>query len=192
MRLLSAIFLLLVCNCATAQTDSYVIYDWEDLPANVNADTIYGLSFSKMRMDIVPSSLSKFNNLIYLDLSKNKLDDLPTFIGDMVHLKDLNIEKNKFEVMPIEICKLKNIERLNLSRNFIGVVLSCFEYLTALKYIDLYGNPIRNLPESFERMQNLEEMNLGGIRFSPIFQESWKARLPNVKFVFDPPCDCMK
>ena len=191
MKLVSVIILLLVCNCAKAQTDGYVIYKWDDLPINVDADTIYGLNLSKMRLDSVPSNLSKFSNLIFLDLSKNKLKELPTFIGELQKLKELNLAKNKLDKLPIELCKMKNLERLILNRNFIGSLPSCIEYTSALKYIDLWDNPIRSLPESFERLENLEEVDLSGIRFSPKFQESWLAKMPNVKFVFDEACDCM-
>lgn len=192
MKVLSAIILLLVCNCAQAQTDGLVIYKWSDLPANVDADTIYGLSLSKMRLETVPDSLSKFKNLKHLDLSKNKLTDLPSFIGDMSNITEINVEKNKFDHLPIVFCRMKNVERLILNRNFIPTLPSCIEYMVSVKYIDLYDNPIASLPDSFERMQNLEKMDLSGIRFSERFQESWKNRLPNVEFVFDNACDCMK
>ncbi|MFT6923043.1 MAG: leucine-rich repeat protein SHOC2 [Crocinitomicaceae bacterium] len=192
MKFLSAIILFLVCNCAFAQTEKYEIYKWEELPSTYDADTIYGLSLSKMRLDSVPEELSKFQNLIHLDLSKNKLRELPNFIGDMSKITILNLEKNKFTSMPNELCRMKNVERLILNRNFLGTLPSCIEYLTGIKYIDLYDNPISSLPESFERMQNLEEIDLSGIRFGASFQESWQKRLPNVKFVFDDACDCMK
>lgn len=192
MKVLSAIFLLLVCNCANAQADDFVIYEWQELPVNVNADTIYGLSLSKMRLESLPDSLSKFKNLKHLDLSKNKLTELPTYIGDFQNITELNLEKNKFDHLPIELCRMKSVERLIINRNFLTTLPSCIEYLVNLKYIDLYDNPIGKLPQSFERMQNLKKMDLSGIRFSPDFQESWKLRLPNVEFVFDDACDCMK
>lgn len=192
MKFLSAIILFLVCSCAFAQSESYVIYKWEDLPASYDADTIYGLSLSKMRLDSVPEGVSKFQNLKLLDLSKNKLQELPNFIGDMSTITILDLEKNKFSSMPNELCRMKNVERLILSRNFLTTLPSCIEYLIGVKYIDLYDNPISKLPESFERMQNLEEIDLSGIRFGASFQESWQKRLPNVKFIFDTACDCMK
>lgn len=192
MRFLFAIILVLICNCAVAQSEGFVIYDWEDLPANVDADTIYGLNLSKQKLETVPASLSKFKNLRYLNLGKNKLSELPSFIGDLQNITELNLEKNKFTFLPIELCKMKNLERLIINRNLMGTLPSCVEYMIALKYIDLYDNPITKLPESFERMQNLEKVDLSGIRFSPDFQESWQLRLPNVKFVFDEACDCMK
>ena len=192
MKFLSASILILVFNCVTAQSNEVVIYDWEDLPANVNADTIYGLNLSKMKLESVHDDLSKFKNLIHLDLGKNKLSDLPEFIGDMQSIKVLNLEKNKFDRLPIELCKMKNVERVIISRNELSTLPSCIEYMISLKYIDLYDNPITKLPESFERMQNLEKVDLSGIRFSATFQESWQLRLPNVEFVFENACDCMK
>ncbi len=192
MRFLSAIILFLVCNCAIAQSEEFVIYDWEDLPENVDPDTIYGLNLSKLKLESVPASLSKFKNLKHLNIGKNRLTELPTFIGDLHNITELNLEKNKFTFLPIELCRMKSLERLIINRNLMGTLPSCVEYMVALKYIDLYDNPITKFPESFERMQNLEKVDLTGIRFSPDFQESWTLRLPNVKFIFDEACDCMK
>jgi len=192
MKVLFATILILVCNCAIAQTGDFVIYDWEDLPTNVDTDTIYGLSFSKMKLTTLPDSLSKFKNLKHLDLSKNKFTELPDFIGDMSSITEINLEKNKFDHLPLEFCRMKNVERLIINRNFLSTLPSCVEYMTSLKYIDLYDNPVASLPESFERMQNLEKMDLSGIRFSAKFQETWQNKLPNVKFVFENACDCMK
>ncbi|NRA12716.1 MAG: leucine-rich repeat domain-containing protein [Crocinitomicaceae bacterium] len=192
MKFLSAIILFLVCNCANGQSEGFVIYKWKDLPSTYNSDTIFGISFSKMKLDTVPKGLSKFKNLKHLDLSKNKLDQLPNFIGDMGKITFLSLEKNKFTSMPNELCRMKNIEHLILSRNLLRTLPSCIEYLKAVKYIDLYDNPISSLPDSFERMQNLEKIDLSGIRFSANFQDSWQQRLPNVKFIFDNACDCMK
>ena len=96
MKFLSASILVLVFNCATAQSDEFV----------------------------------------------------PEFIGDMQSIKVLNLEKNKFDRLPIELCRMKNVERVIINRNELSTLPSCIEYLVSLKYIDLYDNPIRKLPES--------------------------------------------
>ena len=188
--LFNLIFLLLLNNC-WGQHDSLTIYKWESLSSGVNSDTIYAISFRKMKLDSLPKELSKFHNLIYLDLDKNKLSKLPSFISEFNFLEILKVSSNKLYNFPLPLCRMPQLKRLYLSRNNISSIPNCIEYMKELQYIDLYDNPIRSLPESITKLKNLSEIDLSGIKFSPAFQESWIKKLPNTSFSFDPPCDCM-
>ena len=94
--------------------------------------------------------------------------------------------------MPFVLCQLKTLEGLIMNRNLLTTLPMCIEFMTHLTYLDLYDNPIRSFPDSFERMSNLSKVDLSGIRFGPTFQETWRARMPNTNFVFDNACDCME
>ena len=188
--LFSLIFLLLINPC-WGQHDSLTIYKWESLSSNVNSDTVYAISFRKMKLDSLPIELSKYHNLIYLDLEKNKLSKLPSYISDFKHLEVLKVSSNKLYGFPLPLCKMPQLKKLFISRNDISSIPNCIEYMKELQYIDLYDNPIRSLPESITKLKNLSEIDLSGIKFSPAFQESWIKKLPNTTFKFDPPCDCM-
>ncbi|MBL1278742.1 MAG: leucine-rich repeat domain-containing protein [Fluviicola sp.] len=168
-----------------------IIYDWEEVKT-ANPDTIYGVSFQKMKLTEVPKELEKFKNLRVLDLSKNKITQLPKFIGELKFLEDLDLTKNKLKNYPIVLCKNSSLRFLRLGRNLFESIPSCIESLQNLEYLDLYDTPATLLPESLTRMEKLKEIDLSGIRFSPTFQETWLNKLPNVKLVFDAPCDCLE
>ncbi|MBL4861610.1 MAG: hypothetical protein JKY09_01145 [Crocinitomicaceae bacterium] len=192
MKHLFAIILCLSFNSAWGQTKTVEIYHWDDLLSSVDPDTVYGVSFAKMKLDSLPEALSTYKNVVHLDLSKNRLSKLPDFITDFGQLEVLNLEKNRFDHLPIQLCRMTSVKRLILNRNQLESLPNCIQYMAALQYIDLYDNPIRSLPEDLVNLNNLEGVDLSGIRFSPRFQASWNQKLPNVKWVFDAPCDCMK
>lgn len=166
-------------------------YSWEEVK-NANPDTVFAISFRKMKLDSIPVELSKFTSLKKLDLGKNKLTRLPAFLTDFKSLEELNIEKNRFDIFPLPVCQMTGLKRLIINRNNIGNVPDCIEYVRNLEYFDAYDNPIGSLPESFVRLKSLKKVDFSGVRTAPSFQEKWIQRLPNVEWVFDAPCDCME
>jgi Leucine-rich repeat (LRR) protein len=192
MRKLFGICLLLLYSwIGFSQSDSVKVYNWSEL-GNADPDTIYGISFSKIKLTEVPEDLAKYRNLKILDLSKNKLTSLPQFIGDLNSLEELNLSKNDFEVFPVEICKLTNLERLIANRNPFDNLPECIEYCSKLEYMDLWETPISSFPNSIVNLKSLKEIDLQGIRYGPTFQKEIKKKIPWVTIKFDPPCDCME
>ena len=187
------ILLLLFSVSCWSQSDSLSVkmYSWEDVQG-ANPDTIFGISLTKMKLEELPIELKQFVHLRKLDISKNKLIELPDFIKDFKSLKVLNAGRNKLEYFPIQLCSMKSVERLILNRNAFTNLPMCISNISELRYLDLYDTPIKKLPLSLEQMKNLEEIDFTGIRFSPTFQEGWINRLPNVKLIFDAPCDCLE
>ena len=171
--------------------DSVQVYSWEQVK-NANPDTIFGISFRKMKLTEVPDELQRFTKLRVLDLSKNKIVKLPKFIGQMQNLEDLDLTKNKLEYYPIALCSNSSIRFLRLGRNLFENLPECLESLQNLEYLDLIDTPIGTLPESLTRLKHLKEIDLTGIRFSPTFQEMWLAKMSHVKIIFDSPCDCFE
>lgn len=167
-----------------------MVYDWE-VAKNANPDTIFGISFAKLKLDQLPTELATFKKLRKLNLEKNKLTEIPDFIADFKELEELNAGKNKLETFPIQICRMNSVKRLILNRNNFEIIPDCIQYSSELRYLDLYDCPLKGLPNTLTELKYLEEIDLSGIRFSPTFQESWLKKLPNTKLIFDPPCDCM-
>lgn len=187
-----AICLLLLSSwVGYSQSDSVKIYTWAEL-INVDPDTIYGISFSKMKLTDVPNDLAKYRNLKILDLSKNKLTALPEFIGNLNFLEELNLSKNDFASFPVELCKLTNLKRLIANRNPFDNLPECIGYCTKLEYIDLWETPINSFPQSIVNLKSLKEIDLQGVRYGPTFQKEIKKKIPWVTIKFDPPCDCME
>lgn len=188
MKRLFAVILFLSSSVSLGQ--EIKMYSWEEA-LNEDPDSVFAITFEKMRLTSVPDELSKFSQLRQLILSKNKLVRLPNFIGDFKELELLNVERNQLDVFPIVVCRLTKLKELILNRNNIEEILDCVEYAVSLEYIDVYDNSIRVLPLSLTRLKNLKKMDFTGIRFGPKFQETWKSTLPNVELIFDAPCDCM-
>lgn len=184
------IFLLTSSAFAFGQESPVVIYEWEEVQ-QASPDTIFGLSLSKLKLTELPEEVKKYKYLKELHLQKNKLDRLPDFITDFEYLEVLNLEKNELEIFPLQICRMNALKRLSIGKNYFEQIPECIGNVQTLEYIDLIDTPINKLPESLVTLKNLQEIDFTGIRFSPNFQESWTKLLPNVKLVFDAPCDCM-
>ena len=168
-----------------------LIYDWEEVK-NADPDTVFSISFAKLKLRELPEELSRFKKIRILNIEKNKLIALPDFITDFNQLEELNVGRNKLETFPIQLCRMSSIKILIMNRNNFESIPSCISVLKQLNYLDLYDCPIRKIPDSLESMKELKKIDLSGIRFSEDFQEYWKKKLPNVKFEFDAPCDCME
>lgn len=192
MRKLFVVCLQLIFSLTVfSQTDSVKVYTWSEV-VDANPDTIYGISFSKMKLTEVPEELTKFQKLRILDLSKNKLNSLPEFLGNLSSIEELNISRNDFEIFPVEICKLSNLRTLIANRNAFYVLPECIGYLSKLEYLDLWETPISSFPESIVNLKALKEIDLQGIMYGPTFQNEIKKKIPWVTFKFDPPCKCME
>ena len=194
MKKIFALIFLLSTTLSFSQdyvVENVVVYDWE-IAKSANPDTIYGISFRKLKLEEVPQELEKFKQLKVLNLSKNRIVNLPEFIGELQFLEDLDLTKNKLEYYPLTLCKNSSLRFLRLGQNVFENLPACIESLQKLEYLDLIDTPISDLPESIARLKHLQEVDLTGIRFSPSFQETWIAKMSNVKMIFDAPCDCFE
>ena len=87
---------------------------------------------------------------------------------------------------------MSNLKQILIGNNFFETLPECISNIEKLKFLDLYDTPIKSLPNSFQRLNNLYKVDLSGIKFSSEFQENWKKRMPKVNWEFDPPCACMR
>lgn len=171
------------------QVEDVKVYKW-DVAKNADPDTVFGISFAKMKLTSLPSELSQYTFIKVLDLSKNKLVELPKFIEDFPFLEDLDLEKNKLIYFPVRICKDTSIRFLRMGKNLFETMPNSIDNLRNLEYIDLYDTPISSLPETIVNLSQLKEIDFTGIRFSERFQNIWLERLEGVNVIFDSPCDC--
>ena len=108
MRFLFVLILLVKQFNVLAQDKSSKVYPWK-IARNANPDTIFGISFERMKLKEVPSELKEFKHLKSLNFSHNKLSTLPEFIGNFPNLRSLNISKNNFVVFPVAVCQIKEL-----------------------------------------------------------------------------------
>lgn len=187
----SALFwLLLLADPALAQQDFHV-YSW-DQAQKCSPDTVYAISFKKMKLDSLPAELARFTQLRALDLSFNRLERLPVFMGDFRELEDIDFSKNKFSDFPEILFSLKKLKKIRFNRNSISSIPERVSELQQLAYLDFWDNPLARFPEAFLDLPELRTIHAEGIKYGPKFQKRWIESLPNCRIFFDPPCDCVE
>ena len=55
----------------------------------------------------------------------------------------------------------------------------------------MYDNPIGDLGEGIFSVPTLRRLDLRGLMYNAKSQAEIRKKLPNVKVLFDPPCNCM-
>ncbi len=187
---LPAIFLFLL-NCGISQKFDFKIYRWEEVQ-NANPDTIYGLSFSKEKRTELPVELGKFLNLRYLNINKNKIHVLPDFLDTLKELEVLEAEKNEIAYFPSSLTKLFKIRIINLHQNDISTIPDAIQNCLLLEKLDISDNAISTVPDALFGLTNLKVVDLTGVRFGPRYQKQLTNRRSDIKWILDPPCDCME
>ena len=155
----------------------------------VPADSVYRLDLSKSKLTEIPKEIYQFKNLRELNLSKNKLTDLPTdFIFS--DLRILDISRNKLTVFPLAVCQNTSIRNLFMGKNQINKIPDCIGNMENLIVLDIWFNPIEDLPISMTKLRNLRSLDLSGISFNKTQQQQWTEMLHWVKIKFEAACDC--
>ena len=187
---LLVIFLFLINHGFTQKFD-FKIYRWEEVQ-NANPDTIYGINFSKEKRTELPNELSRFVNLRYLNINKNKIQSLPEFMDSLQKLEVFEAEKNEIPYFPAVITRLPKIRVLNLHQNDISTIPDAIQNCLYLEKLDLSDNRIANVPDAVLTLENLKVIDLTGVRFGPRYQKQLTTRRSDIKWILDPPCDCME
>lgn len=172
-----------------SQLDSTKIYEWE-LAKHLSPDSVFAISFKKMKLTSLPEDLKKYHQLTKLDVSFNKLTSLPSYLKDFKRLQVLDLSKNKFDSLPAVVYEITSLKKLTFSRNQIERIDEKIGQLTELRYLDFWDNPIGVFPEAFLDLKKLKVIHAEGIRYGPKFQAYWGEIIPNTKIYFDAPCDC--
>lgn len=191
MKYLFVLFLIVLKLSVVAQQSQPKIYPW-NIAKNAFPDTIYGITFEKLKLKEVPNDLAKFHHVKALYFTNNKLTQLPAFIGDFSDLQTLDIAKNNFTIFPSVICQLKQLTRLIANRNPMEYLPECIGYCENLTYVDFWDTPIGSFPVSFKSLKNLKKLDLQGISYPDSFQKELKEQMPTVEILFDAPCNCMR
>lgn len=115
------------------------------------------------RLVSLPSSISLFRNLEFLDISNNGLTALCEGITRLTKLKTLIAKNNRLNEysLPKEFGSLQ-LEVLNFSGNrFEEIPLQCTQMLR-LHSLSLGGNRLKSIPPEIENLTSLELLYLGG------------------------------
>lgn len=125
-----------------------------------------GCGLSQIPSEI--SSLSALPALQVLDFSWNKLSSLPDSIFDLVNLPILLVNNNLISRLSSAIARMQALNHFDISKNNLTSLNSNTNWssITSLSFIDLSGNQLQGLPESFYNMSNLATLNVGNNQIS--------------------------
>uniref|UniRef100_A0A3Q0QRF2 Leucine rich repeat containing 58 n=1 Tax=Amphilophus citrinellus TaxID=61819 RepID=A0A3Q0QRF2_AMPCI len=134
------------------------------------------------RLASLPSSVTFFCNLEFLDISNNGLSFMCEDITRLTKLKTLVAKNNRLDEfsLPKEFGSLP-LEVLNFSGNrFEEIPLQCTKLLR-LQSLSLGGNRLKSIPAEIENLTSLEMLYLGGNLISAIPPEI--ASLPYLSYL---------
>tara|TARA_B100000767_G_scaffold272107_1_gene299101 strand:+ start:1255 stop:1830 length:576 start_codon:yes stop_codon:yes gene_type:complete len=158
---------------------------------NVSQDSVFYLKISRKKLTEIPPEVFSFKNLKGLDLSKNRLVKVSPRIVELSQLEELNLSKNRFEFFPKETISLENLRVLILGSNKLGYIPMSIAKHLKLEELDMYDNPIGDLGEGIFSVPTLRRLDLRGLMYNVKSQAEIRNKLPNVKVLFDPPCNCI-
>jgi hypothetical protein len=137
---------------------------------------------------ILPDSMKYLTNLLYLDLRRNKLQGTlsDNFLNAVTSIETLDLGENQFSgVLPTTIGKLSNaLTWFSVGNNRLNEIPKELGDNTLLRYLDLDSNEFRSLPQSIERLSNLEILVAGNNIFGGRLLERIGEQLSNLKGLY--------
>ncbi|XP_051876595.1 leucine-rich repeat-containing protein 2 [Pristis pectinata] len=147
--------------------------EWKELPDSLREKTyLKEWHIKKTSIEVIPSFIAMFQDLIVMDLSRNCIKELPAEIGKLTKLKELNVSCNKLTSIPPELGNCENLEKLNLASNLELAELP-FELrdLQKLSHLDLSSNQFLSMPICVLRMSNLKNLDLSSNKLKELPQD---------------------
>ena len=77
-----------------------------------------------------------------------------------------------------------------MGKNQIKHLPECIGDLQNLIVLDIWFNPLEDLPKSMTKLRNLRTLDLSGISFNKDQQKEWAEMLHWVQIEFEAACDC--
>ena len=157
-----------------------VEFDDINTASKSDPESVTSLKLRRQGLTEIPANLSKFKNLIELDLSDNEITDFSSKLMDLPNLEVLNLSGNKLTSIPPDICNLKNLKILNLSGNKIASgSISC---VSSLERLYLNNNELTSIPSGITEIQSLKSLYLHSNKLLVLDEKL--AKLPNLEVLF--------
>lgn len=105
---------------------------------------------------------NQFGGLEVLDLHGNLLRSLPIGLRRLQRLSSLNLSNNQLSMDDIEVvAEIQSLSDLKLANNNLeGALLPTLGHLSNLEVLDLRGNRLSSLPDSFSDLTSLKVLNV--------------------------------
>lgn len=135
-------------------TDKVEFYELKD--ALTHPDEVTHLKLQRSGLTEVPAEISKFKNLIELDLSDNDITSVSGKLTGLANLQVLNLSGNELKEIP-DVSQLKSLLVLNLSGNQIAGGTVSSEHLERLY---LNNNKLTAIPGGIAGLKHLKSLYL--------------------------------
>uniref|UniRef100_A0A673KWW2 Leucine rich repeat containing 40 n=1 Tax=Sinocyclocheilus rhinocerous TaxID=307959 RepID=A0A673KWW2_9TELE len=132
-----------------------------DIPESLaNLKNLVALNLSCNKLKSLPPAISEMKNLRMLDCSRNQIESIPPVLAQMESLEQLYLRHNKLRFLP-ELHCCKTLKELHCGNNQIEVLeADHLKHLSALSFLALRDNKVKNLPEEITLLQGLEHLDL--------------------------------
>lgn len=125
------------------------------------------IDISVNRLLTPPDDLQKVGKVLNtLFMDHNKIEKLPSSIGKLENLSLLSLCQCSLSSIPRDISLLKNLTSLHASHNNLKKLHSRLFNLTNLKHLDVSYNSIAEIPENITSLRSLESLDLTSNRIS--------------------------
>lgn len=157
---------------------------FENIPDEIgHLYNLENVTFSNNHIKSLPEHFYELSNLKYLYLSDNDLKKIDSRINKLNKLEILALENNKLKYLPSEIGELFELQSLYLYHNEIDSLPLEIGSLFKLKNLFIGSNPIKEIPTLYNRLSNLEVLNLKDLSFNPFPQVLYDLQNNGTKIV---------
>ena len=124
------------------------------------------LNASENQLTSIPEDIGRLKNLRNLDLGHNLLTDLPESLGELASLTDYLYLHDNHRRVPARLCikglviHWRPLRELRLRNTGLDEVPPPLRFLTRLNFLDLRGNPLRDVPEWINDLPELIKLDL--------------------------------
>ena len=122
---------------------------------------LIGAKIHWKKLNDIPYSINRLNNLKELNVCCNQFESIPDSIKYIESLTILRFYNQSINSVPTWIFNM-NLSILDLSNNSIDTIDNSISNMKNLLVLNLNDNPIQSLPESISTLKQLKEIHLQG------------------------------
>ncbi len=114
------------------------------------------------KLESLPGSVGKLQNLLILHVFNNRLESLPDSVGKLHNLLGLLVFNNRLESLPDSVGELQNLRYFFAWNNTLTTLHKTVGNIESLISVDVRHNGLTDLPSSVSKWSKVEYLALAG------------------------------